>query len=82
MVLKPGGPCIICGVTESSNWYGKKGTPDVPGRPVCRSNPCKEAAGYKVKRKRRGGDQDEIAVAVAEELIYSVSEVEAFLGFR
>ena len=81
MVLKPGGPCIICGVTESSNWYGKKGTPDVPGRPVCRSNPCKEAAGYKVTRKRRGGDQNDIG-DTGEELICSVSEVEAFLGFR
>ena len=53
----------------------------MPGRPVCRSNPCKEAAGYKVTRKRRGGDQNDIG-DTGEELICSVSEVEAFLGFR
>ena len=79
MVLKPGGPCIICGATESSSWYGKKGTPENPGKPVCRSNPCKEAAGYNVKKKRRGGQNDNDD---AEDLIHSVSEVEAFLGFR
>ena len=82
MVGKPGGPCIFCGVTESSTWYGKKATADSPGRPVCRSNPCKEKASYKVRRKRdrdiENDDPDQHSVSSWE----SVSEVEACLGMR
>ena len=83
MVGKPGGPCIFCGVTESSTWYGKKATADSPGGPVCRSNPCKEKAGYKVKRKRsRDNENDDPNEHVPSSWVESVSEVEACLGMR
>ena len=85
MPLKPGGPCIFCGATESSTWYGKKATKDSPAQPVCRSNPCKEQAGYKVRKKRSREHGSVLDDEVAEDWhnsIQWVSDVEAVLGVR
>ena len=40
--------CSICGIQVSSTWYGKRGAAR-----VCRSNNCKEQAGYATSRKRK-----------------------------
>ena len=80
-VLKPGGPCCVCGATLSSTWYGRKN-----GNKYCRSNPCKGAGGYAVgkkkKSKRRADDGDSDGGDSAHTSIYKITKVEACLGLR
>lgn len=40
-----GGPCVICGIMQSSIWYGKKGDKN------CKKAECMRAQGYLLPKK-------------------------------
>eukprot|EP00966_Prymnesium_polylepis_P007663 175772-Prymnesium_polylepis.1 len=40
-----GGPCIVCGITQSSIWYGKKDNKN------CKKSGCMHECGYLLPKK-------------------------------
>ena len=44
-----GGPCIVCGITQSSIWYGKKDNKN------CKKSGCMRECGYLLPKKVKHG---------------------------
>ena len=81
-----GGPCVVCGITQSSIWYGKKGDKN------CKKAACMRQQGYLVpkelkkgsaafKRARAASSEDEEVQEVVN-LDFEVSELIDIYGQR